>query len=103
MHFKLSVKLNDNSLKLFTNRIENDIIINKKGGGNLENKEKSTTLVNFMMDKNDKIQMEQICKEMGLSMTNAFNIFAKKVIKERRIPFELSAPAPAEQTYEYKK
>ncbi len=53
-----------------------------------------------MMDKNDKIQMEQICKEMGLSMTNAFNIFAKKVIKERRIPFELSAE-PAE--YEYKK
>lgn len=69
----------------------------------MNSKEKSTTLVNFMMDKNDKTQMEQICKEMGLSMTNAFNIFTKKVIKERRIPFELSAEPTESAEYEYKK
>lgn len=27
--------------------------------------------------------MEQICKEMGMSMTTAFTIFAKKVTKEK--------------------
>ena len=29
--------------------------------------------------------------EMGLSMTTAFTIFAKKVSREHRIPFEVSA------------
>ena len=35
--------------------------------------------------------MEEACKEMGLSMTAAFTIFATKVGRERRIPFEVSA------------
>lgn len=47
--------------------------------------------VNFRMDQNLKYDMESICKEMGLSMTAAFTIFAKKVCRERRIPFEVSA------------
>lgn len=48
-------------------------------------------MVNFRMDEELKKNMEQICQEMGLSMTTAFTIFAKKVTKERRIPFEVSA------------
>lgn len=47
--------------------------------------------VNFRMDYELKTSMEAICKEMGLSMTAAFTIFAKKVCRERRIPFEVSA------------
>ena len=35
--------------------------------------------------------MEEACADMGLSMTAAFTIFAKKVGRERRIPFEVSA------------
>ena len=38
-----------------------------------------------------KKSMEQVCADMGLSMTTAFTIFAKKVSRERRIPFEVSA------------
>lgn len=49
------------------------------------------TAINFRMDKELKTQMELVCKEMGLSMTAAFTIFAKKVCRERRIPFEISA------------
>ena len=48
-------------------------------------------MINFRMDEDMKIQMEEVCKEMGLSMSSAFTIFAKKVIRERRIPFEISA------------
>ncbi|MBQ9767834.1 MAG: type II toxin-antitoxin system RelB/DinJ family antitoxin [Lachnospiraceae bacterium] len=48
-------------------------------------------MVNFRMDEELKHSMEQICQEMGLSMTTAFTIFAKKVTKERRIPFEITA------------
>ncbi|ORU00144.1 DNA-damage-inducible protein J [Anaerovibrio sp. JC8] len=47
--------------------------------------------VNFRMDKELKNNMEKMCKEMGLSMTAAFTIFAKKLCRERRIPFEITA------------
>ena len=47
--------------------------------------------VNFRMDPDLKHSMEEICAEMGLSMTTAFTIFAKKVSREHRIPFEVSA------------
>ena len=48
-------------------------------------------MVNFRMEEELKKNMERICQEMGMSMTTAFTIFAKKVTKERRIPFEISA------------
>lgn len=47
--------------------------------------------VNFRMDADLKKSMEQVCADMGLSMTTAFTIFAKKVSREKRIPFEVSA------------
>lgn len=51
----------------------------------------SQAMVNFRMDKQLKESMEKTCKEMGMSMTTAFTIFAKKVSREGRIPFEVSA------------
>nr|DAN97682.1 MAG TPA: addiction module antitoxin [Caudoviricetes sp.] len=47
--------------------------------------------VNFRMDEDLKKSMEQVCNDMGLTMTAAFTIFAKKVSREKRIPFEVSA------------
>ena len=49
------------------------------------------TMVNFRMDEDLKKSMESACKEMGMSMTTAFIIYANKVSKERRIPFEIAA------------
>lgn len=46
--------------------------------------------VNFRMDAELKKSMEQACSELGMSMTTAFTIFAKKVSREKRIPFEVS-------------
>lgn len=46
--------------------------------------------VNFRMDSNLKQQMEAICEELGMSLTTAFTIFAKKVCREKKIPFEVS-------------
>ena len=48
------------------------------------------TLVNFRIDKEVKEGMEKICKDLGINMSTAFNIFAKKMIREKRIPFEVS-------------
>jgi DNA-damage-inducible protein J len=42
------------------------------------------------MDSETKKKMQQVCKELGMSMSTAFNIFATKVSTERRIPFELT-------------
>lgn len=50
----------------------------------------ANTMVNVRMDEDVKREMEAVCKELGLSMTAAFTIFAKKVGRERRIPFEVS-------------
>lgn len=47
-------------------------------------------LVNFRLDEDDKKGMEEVCRELGMSMSTAFTIFAKKVRRERRIPFEIS-------------
>ncbi len=50
-----------------------------------------TVNVNFKLDADVKRNMEQACADMGLSMSAAFTVFAKKVGRERRIPFEISA------------
>ena len=50
-----------------------------------------TINVNFKMDKEIKKNMEETCLLMGLSMSAAFNIFARKVVMGKRIPFEISA------------
>ena len=48
-------------------------------------------VVNFRIDKSTKKEMEEICKDIGISIGTAFNIFAKKFTRERRIPFELDS------------
>ena len=48
-------------------------------------------MINFRMDEELKKSMEETCKDLGLSMTTAFTIFAKKMTREKRIPFEVSA------------
>lgn len=48
------------------------------------------TLVNFRIEETTKKQLEQICNELGITMSTAFNMFAKKVIREKRIPFDVS-------------
>lgn len=47
--------------------------------------------VNFRMDEELKKAMEQVCDELGMNMTTAFMIYAKKMTREHRIPFEVSS------------
>ena len=48
------------------------------------------TLVNIRMDEKLKKSMEKTCQELGMTMTTAFTIFAKKMSRETRIPYEVS-------------
>ena len=47
-------------------------------------------LVNVRMDEEVKKAMEEVCKELGITMSTAFNIYARKIVREKRIPFDVS-------------
>lgn len=56
-------------------------------------------MVNFRMDENLKKNMEQTCKDLGMSMTTAFTIFATKVAREKRIPFDITLHESGDSFY----
>jgi len=43
------------------------------------------------MDDELKKEFDTVCGELGLSMTAAFTVFAKTVVRQQKIPFEISA------------
>ena len=51
----------------------------------------ATTSVTIRMDEKLKKQVEVLFEEMGLNMTTAITVYAKTVVRQRRIPFEISA------------
>ena len=50
----------------------------------------STSNINIRIEESTKRDLESVCKELGLSVTTAFIIFAKKMCRERRIPFDVA-------------
>ena len=46
------------------------------------------------MDDSLKNQFETLCGDFGMNMSTAINVFAKAVVRERRIPFVISSPEP---------
>lgn len=50
------------------------------------------------MDENLKKQFDALCAEFGMNTSTAINIFARAVVYQRRIPFEISAPDTVEVT-----
>ena len=47
--------------------------------------------MNLRIDDDVKRSAEQVCADIGLSLSTAINIYLKKLSREKRIPFELSA------------
>ena len=48
------------------------------------------TNINIRIDEELKQKFDEFCTDVGMSMTTAFCIFAKKTVKEQKIPFEIS-------------
>ena len=46
--------------------------------------------ITVRLDDNLKNNFAKTCDELGMDMTTAFTIFAKKVSREKKIPFEVS-------------
>ena len=49
------------------------------------------TQISLRVDDEVKRKAEEACEEMGLSLSAAINIYLKKLGRERRISFEVSA------------
>jgi DNA-damage-inducible protein J len=56
------------------------------------------TNVNIRMDDKLKKQFDGLCGELGLSMSTAINIFAKTMVRQQRIPFEVGLETPNRET-----
>lgn len=48
------------------------------------------TSLNIRIDEDLKKELESTCRELGMNITTAVTIFAKKMSREHRIPFEVS-------------
>ena len=44
------------------------------------------------MDKDLKDRFDDLCQDFGMNMSTAINIFARAVVRERKIPFDICAP-----------
>jgi DNA-damage-inducible protein J len=43
------------------------------------------------MDSDTKKRFDEICKDFGMSSNTALNVFARTVVKQERIPFEVES------------
>ena len=46
------------------------------------------------MDETLKKQFDSLCSDFGMTASTAINVFARAVVRERRIPFEITSPEP---------
>lgn len=51
------------------------------------------TTLSIRMDENVKEQFDAFCSDVGMNTSVAINLFARAVLRERKIPFEISANA----------
>lgn len=57
-----------------------------------------TTNINIRMDSKLKKEFEQFCQDVGMSMSTAFTLFAKKTVNENQIPFTITRETPNKTT-----
>lgn len=56
------------------------------------------TTLNIRIDEDVKKGLEEFCSAVGMNVSVAINMFAKAVIREQRLPFEVSLKIPNEET-----
>ena len=47
--------------------------------------------ISVRLDDTIKKQFDNLCAEFGMSASTAFNIYARTVVRQRKIPFEITA------------
>lgn len=54
-----------------------------------------TSTFSVRMDEQLKTELDDLCTQFGMNTSTAINLFARAVVRERRIPFEITA-APSD-------
>ena len=55
------------------------------------------TAFTVRMDSETKKRFDELCKDFGMSINTALNVFARTVVKQERIPFEVESEKEIEQ------
>lgn len=56
----------------------------------------ATVPYSFRIDEETKTQFDEICFDMGMSPATAYNMFAKRVVAEKALPFIPAVIEPVE-------
>jgi len=48
------------------------------------------TTFSIRMDTKIKRELDEFCNKVGMNTTTAFNMFARAVLREKRLPFEIT-------------
>jgi DNA-damage-inducible protein J len=51
----------------------------------------ATTTVSVRLDETTKRQLDHFCEDVGLSTATVFKMFAKNVVRNHRLPFEVES------------
>lgn len=51
------------------------------------------TTISIRLNDQDKKALDEMCDEMGMSLSTFFTIYAKRALRDRKIPFEVTAPS----------
>jgi DNA-damage-inducible protein J len=51
------------------------------------------TTFSVRMDSEVKSQLDEFCAQVGMNTTVAFNMFARAVLREKKLPFEVTTEA----------
>jgi DNA-damage-inducible protein J len=57
-----------------------------------------TTNVTIRMNTDLKKEAEELFDELGMNLSTAFNVFVRQVVREGKIPFEISTKKPNSDT-----
>ena len=58
----------------------------------------TSTNISIRMDTETKAKAEALFNELGMNISTAFNIFIRQVLREGKIPFEISLNQPNYET-----
>ena len=50
------------------------------------------TTVSLRFEDSMKRELDEMCSEMGMNLTTFFTIYAKRALRDRKIPFDITAP-----------
>lgn len=50
------------------------------------------TTISLRFEDGMKRELDEMCDEMGMNLTTFFMIYAKRALRDRRIPFDIEAP-----------